>query len=116
MAREYRGVEVFGRRRRAVADQPRPRSSTLGIAAFTAAIATVAVVAIGVITAESGEYAAATSLAYFAIAVSVVAVGGGLFALFLGRGRGWGVAGVLIGGLASPLVLTRLLVLASGLG
>lgn len=116
MANEHRGIEVFGRRRREAVEEAPRRSSTLGVVAFTAAIATVAVVAIGVFTAESGQYAAATSLAYFAIAVSVVAVGGGLFALFLGRGRGWGVAGILIGGLASPLVLTRLLAIASGLG
>jgi hypothetical protein len=116
MASEHRGIEVFGRRRREVVDDPPRRSSTLGVVAFTAAIATVAVVAMGIFSAESGEFAVATGLAYFAIAVSVVAVAGGLFALFLGRGRGWGVAGVLIGGLASPLVLTRLLALASGLG
>ncbi|MCU1550007.1 MAG: hypothetical protein JWR36_567 [Glaciihabitans sp.] len=116
MASEHRGIEVFGRRRRTQIDEPVRQSSTLGIVAFSAAIVTVFVVAIGVFTAESGKYASATGLAYFAIAASVVAVIGGLLALLLGRGRGWGVAAILIGGLASPLVLTRLLGMFSGLG
>ena len=116
MASQHRGIEVFGRRRHTTNQESARSSSTLGIVSFTAAIVTVVVVAIGVFSAESGQYGPATGLAYFAIVVSVVAVGGGVLALLRGRGRGWGVAAVLVGGLASPLVLTRLLALASGLG
>jgi hypothetical protein len=118
---EYGGIEVFGRqpRRRAA---PRRRSSPaaararLGIVALLASLATVVLTAVGIASAMAGHWDTGTALAYAATATSVVGVLGGAAAVVIGRGRRFGAVAIVVGILASPLLLTRLLDLASGLG
>ena len=131
MAREYRGTEVFGRRPRVVErkSQPRPRrkpkskpdrnsrpGTLLGVVALFAALVTILLVIVGITDAIRGNYSSSTSLAYVATGVSIVAVLGGLGAVLLDRGRGWGAVAIVLGLAADPLLLTNLLGWASGLG
>ncbi|NEM91010.1 hypothetical protein [Galbitalea soli] len=88
--------------------------AALGIAAFLLAVATVVVVGVGISLALDGQYLVSSLLAYAASIMSVASVIAGLAALALSRGRGWGVAAVVLGVLANPLVLTRVLGWASG--
>jgi hypothetical protein len=117
VASQYRGIEVFGRapRRRVPRAAPR-RRSRLGIAATLAALATLAGTTTGIVSAMAGRYESGILLAYLSTGTSVVAVLCGVTALVTGRGRGWGAIALLIGILASPPVLTRLLGWAGGLG
>jgi len=123
MAAEFRGIEVFGRapRRRAApprraAARPRVRRVRLGLLAAFAGLVTVIVTVSGILTSMAGRYEPGILLAYLATGTSVVAVLCGATAVVTGRGRRWGVIGILLGILASPPVLTRLLDWASGLG
>jgi hypothetical protein len=131
MAREYQGTEVFGRRPRVVGpkSQPKPRrkptskpdrnsrpGTLLGVVALFAALVTILLVTVGITDAIRGNYSSSTSLAYVATGVSIVAVLGGLGAVLLDRGRGWGAVAIVLGLAANPLLLTKLLGWASGLG
>jgi hypothetical protein len=122
VASEYRGIEVFGRRPRRRADPPprransRPRRSGLGIVTVLAGVVTVVGTVVGITSAMAGRYESGILLAYLSTATSVIAVLGGAAAVVMGRGRGWGALAILLGILASPPVLTRLLGWASGLG
>jgi hypothetical protein len=117
VASEYRGVEVFGRAPRRRAEPARPvRRSRLGILAVLAGLVTVAGTWIGIASAMAGRYESGTMLAYLSTGTSVVAVLCGAAAVITSRGRGWGAVAILLGVLASPPVLTRLLGWASGLG
>jgi uncharacterized membrane protein len=116
---EFRGIEVFGRqsRRRAVEPTPRRRPRwLLGVLALAAALFTAAATTTGILLAMHNRFEASILLAYLATGVSVVAVLCGAAALVTGRGRGWGAVAIVIGVLASPPLLTRLLAWASGLG
>jgi predicted permease len=114
MANEYRGIEVFGRPRRRSVAAARPRRR-LGVFAFCAALVTIGATASGILTAVGGKYEAATLIAYLATGTSVVAVLCGGAALVTGRGRTLGAVAVILGILASPPILTRLLAWAAGL-
>ncbi|MEJ1230476.1 MAG: hypothetical protein WDM88_07425 [Galbitalea sp.] len=116
MANEYRGVEVFGRGGRRRAPTPPLRRVRLGLLSLGAALVTVVITGVGIGTAMAGDYEAAILLAYLATGTSVVAVLCGAAAVVTARGRTWGAAAVVVGILASPPVLTRLLGWASGLG
>lgn len=122
MANEFRGTEVFGGRRRVPAgrrsapkDRPRP-GTALGVIAVLVAIGTVVIVWIGINSAISGKFQLGTTLAYFAVGASIAAVLAGISAIVLDRGRGWGAVAIAIGLAANPLVLTRVLDWAGGLG
>jgi hypothetical protein len=119
MAREFDGIEALPRPRRKPApkavEKHRP-GTLLGVLAVGAALVTGALVWAGISSAMDGKFGPATSLAYFATGTSIVAVLGGICALVLDRGRGWGLAAIAIGLVANPLVLTRILDWASGLG
>jgi hypothetical protein len=117
MASEFRGIEVFGRppRRRSRPALP-PRRSRLGIIAAAAGVVTVIGTSIGISSAMAGRYESGILLAYLSTGVSVVAVLCGAAAVVTGRGRRWGAVAILLGVLASPPVLTKLLGWASGLG
>jgi hypothetical protein len=117
VASEYRGIEVFGRAPRRRADPPRrTRRSRLGIVAVLAGLITVVGTVVGIASAMAGRYESGILLAYLSTATSSVAVLGGAAAVVTGRGRGWGALAILLGILASPPILTRLLGWASGLG
>jgi hypothetical protein len=124
MASEFRGIEALRPPRRKSA--PKTPASTgpekrrpgtlLGVLALLAAIVTGVLVWVGISWAMDDRFGPATSLAYVATGTSVAAVLGGICALVLDRGRGWGLAAIAIGLVANPLVLTRILGWASGLG
>jgi hypothetical protein len=113
-------IEVFGsrrnRRREVEAETGARRRPLLGILSLVVAVITVAIVSVGISLALAGTYLPSTNLAYLATGTSVVAVIGGAAAALLGRGRVWGIAAVVLGLLATPLLLTHLLAWVSGLG
>jgi len=131
MASEFRGIEVFGRQPRTPspsgrrANRPGPRGPAprqswqrqrLGIASAVAGAATVVATIAGIGTAEIGRFLVGTLFAYLGTGTSVVAVLCGAAAIVTRRGRAWGAVGIVLGILASPPVLTRVLGWASGLG
>jgi hypothetical protein len=96
--------------------QPVRKTALLGILSVAVAILTGILVWIGIAVSLDGDYIAGTSLAYLATGTSVVAIICGASAMLLGRGRTWGVVGIVVGILLTPLLLTRLLAWVSGLG
>ena len=76
---------------------------------------TVAGLVTGIVLATSDLYLAATYTAWAAIGASVLAVLAALVALFGRFGSGWAAAGLIIGVIANPLVLTMALDLIGGL-
>ncbi|MGK2936245.1 MAG: 1,4-dihydroxy-6-naphthoate synthase [Solirubrobacteraceae bacterium] len=87
----------------------RPRTPFVGIAALAVAVVTAVVHGVAVGVASGGDLSAGTVLAVVAICLSVLAVVGGLVALIGGFGRRWGVAAIVLGALANPVVLLALL-------
>jgi len=88
----------------------------LGVLATLASVLTVVLVSIGITRAMLGEFGVGTTLAYVSIGTSVVGVLGGICAIVLDRGRGWGAIAIILGLAADPLILTRVLGLIGGLG
>lgn len=86
-----------------------------GILSFVLALLTVAGVAAGIVLATSDLYLAATYAAWGAIAASSVAVVLALVALIGRFGSGWAAAGLALGVIANPFVLTQALDLIGGL-
>jgi hypothetical protein len=93
----------------------RTRPRWPGILSFVLALATVAGVATGIALATSDLYLAATYTAWGAIGASGLAVVLGLVGIIGRLGSGWAVAGLILGVLANPLVLTAALDLIGGL-
>jgi CBS domain containing-hemolysin-like protein len=114
---EHQGVEVFTRRRarRTAATVQRP-TRILGLVSVVAALLTIVLLWMGMSFALGDRNLVSTYLAYIAIGTSVVATIGGASAIVLHRGRAMGAVAIVVGLLANPLVLTRLLNLAGGLG
>lgn len=108
MARESRGIEVFGRGATIVELSPRQRTPALGGAAVL--IALIAVAALSAAVIERSEL-----FAWIALGASVVAALAGFMALLTGRGRLAGLVGLVLGALANPWVLTQLLDWAASL-
>lgn len=81
--------------------------------AFLLVVVVVVLDAVAVGLAGSGSFAAATVVAWVAIVLSVLSVLGGILAIVLGRGRPVAIAAVILGILANPWLLTRLLELAA---
>jgi hypothetical protein len=92
------------------------RRSRLGILSVVAGAFTAASTITGIAASLSSHFEAGILLAYLSTGTSVVAVLCGVTAVVSGRGRRWGAVGVLLGVIASPPVLTKLLGWASGLG
>jgi len=87
----------------------RPLLGWLAVAAF---VATAVLHAVAVAAAARGDAAGGTALAWFAILLSVVALGLGVAAAVLDRGRVAGILGAVGGVLANPwvvMVVLRLL-------
>ena len=105
MARETRGIEVFGRGATVVEVGPRervPRTPALGAAAILVAVIALAALAAAVV--ERSEL-----FTWIALVASVVAAAGGLVALLSGRGRLAGLIAIVLGVLANPWSLSQLL-------
>ncbi len=105
-----RGIEVFGRNATVVEFGPAdrsPRTPALGAGAVLIAVAAVASLVAAVI--ERGEL-----FTWIALGASAAAVLLGLVALVTGRGRLTGFVAVVVGALANPWLLTRLLEWAAG--
>lgn len=79
-----------------------------GVAAFLLAIGSAIVQAVGIAQASASHWELGAQLAWVAIALSVVAIIVGLVAVILNRGRRWGVAAMVLGVVANPLVLVAL--------
>lgn len=111
MAREARGIEVFGRGATVVEFGPAdrtPRTPALGAGALLIALAAVAALAAAVIERTD-------LFAWIALIASAVAVLAGAVALLTGRGRMPGFAAIVIGALSNPWLLSRLLEWAAAL-
>jgi hypothetical protein len=114
---EHHGGEVFTRRRarRDAATVRRP-TRILGLVSVVAALLTIVLFWMGMSFALGDQNLVSTYLAYFGIGMSVVAIIGGVSAIVLRRGRAMGAVAIVVGLLANPLILTRLLNLVGGLG
>lgn len=77
-----------------------------GILSFVLGLLTLAGLVTGITLATSDLYLAATFTAWGAIGVSALAVLAALIALIGRFGAGWAVAGLVVGVIANPLVLT----------
>ena len=75
-----------------------------GMLAAVLAVACAGLVMAGVAVALAGDFAVSTLLAQLAIGCSIAAIVSGVVSIVLGRGRGWGIAGCVLGFLANPLV------------
>lgn len=111
MAREAQGIEIFGRGARVVEtdDPPRPRTALVGLVALALAITAAVALAFGVQARAIGDLSPAFALAIAALASSILAVLGGLFALVTGRGRRVGLVAVVLGLVANPWLLSLVL-------
>ncbi|MEO5921138.1 MAG: hypothetical protein ABIQ01_08345 [Pseudolysinimonas sp.] len=94
-------------------DRRRPRWP--GIVSFVLALLTVAGLATGVVLATSDLYLVATYTAWGAIAASGLAVALAVVALIGRFGSGWAAAGLILGVIFNPLVLTTALDVIGGL-
>jgi hypothetical protein len=116
MAREARGIEVFGRGATVVEYGPRdrtPRTPALGAGAVLVAIIALAAL-VGAIVERARGSAFVEVLTWIALGASALAVFGGLAAMLTGRGRLAGCVAVVVGALANPWVLSRVLEWAAG--
>lgn len=85
-----------------------------GILALAFALATVALGVIAIVFATGADFETSTTLSWAAMIASVVAVLGGITAIALRLGRGWGIAAVVVGILANPYLLLQGLTLLAG--
>lgn len=90
------------------AAEPRSRG-LIGALAVLAAAVVVVLDVVAVNLAASGSFVSATTVAFTAIGFSAAAVVAGAVAIVLGRGRIAGIAGFVVGVVANPYLLTRLL-------
>ncbi len=92
----------------------RVTTALLGIVAVVIGVLTAAGLIAAIVIASAGDWALATDVAYVAIGMSVVAVGGGVTAVVLRRGRRSGALAVILGVCANPLVLLVVLQFFAG--
>ncbi len=93
----------------------RTRRRWPGVVSFVFAGGTFAGLVTGIVLATSDLFLAATYTAWAAIGASVLAVLAALVALIGRWGQGWAAAGLIVGVMANPLVLTMALDLIGGL-
>jgi len=86
-----------------------------GVVSFGLGLLTVGALITGIVLATDDRFEAATYVAYAAAGLSVVAVLFGILGLIVGRSRAWAVAGIVIGIVANPLLLTPALAAIGGL-
>jgi hypothetical protein len=104
-------VDAVDARPRRVRGRPR----WPGVLSFVLAVLTVAGLVTGIVLATSDVYLAATYAAWAGIGASALAVLTAIVALIARFGSGWAAAGLIIGIIANPLVLTMALDLIGGL-
>lgn len=98
------------------AEAPTPRVWRWpGRLALVLAVLTPPLVAAGIVVATLDEFLLAWWIGFAAIAVSLLAVSFGIVAVAGGWARGAGIAGILLGVVANPLVLVWGLDLLEGL-
>ena len=116
MAREARGIEIFGRGASVVEYGPNdraPRTPALGAGAVLVAVIGVAAM-IGAVVERSRGSDVVELLAWIALGASALAVFAGLIAVLSGRGRLTGFVAVILGALSNPWLLGLLLGWAAG--
>ena len=96
-------------------EPPRAKTPLIGSLAVGVAVGAAVLQAVAIAVATGGEYLFATVLAYLAIAFSIVAIGGGIVAVVLNRGRRLGIVALVAGVLANPVVLLAILSALGGL-
>lgn len=94
---------------------PRSRPRWPGILSLALGLLTVAGLATGIALATSDQYLAATSIAWATVGVGGLAVVVALIALIGRFGRGTAMAGLVLGVVANPVVLTPALDAIGGL-
>jgi hypothetical protein len=109
-----RGIEVFGRGATVVEPRPRRRTAALGIGSVLLAVVAIAAV-VGALAERTDRTGLAPALTWVALAVSAAAVLAGAVAVITGRGRRLGLLGGVLGALANPWLLSRLLEAAAAL-
>lgn len=96
-------------------EPPRPqRPWPIGPIALAIAVLLAAAEVIGVLLANSGQFGVAGIIGQSLIVLTVLSFLLGLFAVIRGRGRGWGIAAMILSLLVNPLVLINLLSLFGG--
>ena len=88
---------------------PKRRFGYVGWIALAVAVVAAVLTGVGVGVAADGEFVTGTTVAWVAIVLSGIAVAGGILALIAGFGRLPGALAVVLGLLANPFLLTRLL-------
>lgn len=86
----------------------------VGIIALAIAVLLAAAEVVGVLLANSGQLGVATLIGQSLIVLTVLPFLLGLFAVIRRRGRGWGIAAMILSLLVNPLVLINLLALFGG--
>jgi hypothetical protein len=81
----------------------------IGWLALAAALLAAVLTGVGVAQASGGEFESGAALAWAAIVLSAVAVAGGILAVIARFGRPPGIAAIVLGLLANPYLLARLL-------
>ena len=89
-------------------------SPLLGGLALTVGVLMVVVHIAAIVVSSANQWVAGTVIGWVAIALSVLAVIGGVVAIVLARGRGLGLAAVVVGIVGNPFVLLVLLRVLSG--
>lgn len=92
---------------------PPPRFARLrrlpGMLSLALAVATAVLGAVAVAVATGADFDTSTTLSWVAIGLSAGAVLVGVAAIVFRWGRGWGIAGVVLGILVNPYLLLQLL-------
>lgn len=96
-------------------EPPREKTPLIGALAVGVAVGAAVLQAVAIAVATGGDYLFATVLAYLAIAFSIVAIGGGIVAVVLNRGRRLGIVALVAGVVANPVVLLAILSALGGL-
>lgn len=86
----------------------------IGIIALAIAVLLAAAEVVGVLLANTGQFGVATLIGQSLIVLTVLSFLLGLFAVLRHRGRGWGIAAMILSLLVNPLVLINLLALFGG--
>lgn len=97
------------------AEASRTKTAWVGIVALGLSVCAAVLHVIAVVVASGNDFEPATLLGYGAIGVSALGVIVGIVAVIMGRGRRWGVAAIVLGLIANPLLLLVVLRFASGL-
>ena len=96
------------------ADVPRAPRPWLGALSVALALVAATVQVVAIVGATAQDFELGIVLAFLAVILAVAAVGVGIAAVVVKRGRHAGIAGILLGMLANPLVLLAILRFVDG--